>query len=156
MLTKEEAARRLMEYEEQRRNEWLLKHPEPPRKRNLFQRLMCRVQPPHRPRLLARLIWRLRGEVREEDFGPPPKVGILDEFTTETWYGWVFQVGSEEYIRTRNERHLLIGAGPTVVLKDTGQVVPLGSAWGWDGALARFEQSLAARQNRSTEKEQET
>ena len=156
MLTKDEAAQRLLQYEEERRQKWLLQHPDPPRKRSLFRRLMWRVQPPSWPRFLARFIYRLRGEVREEDFGPPPEVAILDEFTTETWYGWVFRVESEEYMRTRDERNRLLGSGPTVVLKNTGEVFPLGTGWDWDGGLARFEQSLATPQNRTSEKEQET
>jgi hypothetical protein len=140
-LSKMEAAQRLLDQEEENRKQWCMRYPNPPRERNWFHRLMSRVAR-RTPRFLQPLVTRLAREMQLEDAGPPPKVDIRHELTTETWYGWVFYLQSEEYIRTGDEREALIGMGPTVVMKTTGEIVQLGTASPEDELLASFEQTL--------------
>lgn len=58
-----------------------------------------------------------------------PELVIFDEVTGEKPYGWVFYVNSAVYWETRDVLDLLVGSGPLIVRRDTGELHRLGSAY---------------------------
>ena len=66
------------------------------------------------------------------------EVVVLTDATVEKPYGWVFFFESKKYVETGNIRSRLLGAGPTVVLRD-GSMHPLSTAYPLETALSKFE-----------------
>lgn len=71
----------------------------------------------------------------------PTRVAIIDSATIERPFGWVFFYQSEEYLRTKSLGHMLVGGGPILVNKLTGEILQLGS-FSWEDQLKEYERSL--------------
>ncbi|MBP6841482.1 MAG: hypothetical protein KA190_29550, partial [Kofleriaceae bacterium] len=65
--------------------------------------------------------------LRQRGVGGAEGVAILDELTTEKAYGWIFYCNSRRFVETGDLLHCLIGQGPNVVMRETGEIVELGS-----------------------------
>jgi Immunity protein 35 len=50
------------------------------------------------------------------------KLVIIDEYTLEKDYGWIFSYNTEEFLKTRDYDYSLINNGPIIVNKETGAV----------------------------------
>ena len=57
-------------------------------------------------------------------------------------YGWWFQYQSKRYVETGDHRRMLLGPGPFVINRQTGNVWTAGSSWGMDETVAAYEASL--------------
>lgn len=54
-------------------------------------------------------------------------VVVLDDEVGELWWAWIVWVQSREYASTRNPVHTLLGLGPYLVDKFTGEAIPTGT-----------------------------
>jgi hypothetical protein len=70
---------------------------------------------------------------------------ILDEYTIEKPYGWVFFYDSSRFLETRRLEDGIAGYGPLLVLADTGEVVHLETARDVEDSLADLEQARGLR-----------
>jgi hypothetical protein len=57
-------------------------------------------------------------------------------------YGWYFMYQSNEWLRTRDRRHLLVGSGGFIVEREDGRTYEFGSAYGQDRNFAAYEYGL--------------
>src|SRR5687768_2200550 len=64
---------------------------------------------------------------------------LLEQFTIEKPYGWVFIYNAKRYVETGDFAHALVGNGPVVVERTTLRITPLGTAFPVDETVARFE-----------------
>lgn len=72
----------------------------------------------------------------------PGGIAINDD-VIERDYGWFFTYTSAKFRRTKDLRHILIGAGPVLVLRKDGKIVEFSSAFSKEYALARYEANPA-------------
>jgi hypothetical protein len=72
----------------------------------------------------------------------PAEVRVIDDATIEKYYGWVFFYNSAGYLDTGNPRLALAGNAPIVVMKGSGEVIPLGTARPVEDYLAALEGKL--------------
>ena len=84
-----------------------------------------------------------RTELRPVGGGPGEilhsvQVTIVDSATIEKSYGWLFFYQSEEFVRAGDPRRMIVGNGPVVVNKFSGEIRSFGSS-GWETALAEYE-----------------
>lgn len=70
------------------------------------------------------------------------EVIILDEFTMEKPYGWVFFYNTREFVRSGNPFVGLAGNAPLIVNSSTSEVRPTGTAEPLENYLAAYERSL--------------
>lgn len=70
---------------------------------------------------------------------PDDELVIVDDYTTERPYGWVFVYNSRTYLETEDFTYAIIG-GPVVVERETGTIYQLGTAQDFDEELRQFEQ----------------
>lgn len=66
-------------------------------------------------------------------------VSIVDSKTVCREYGWVFFYNSNDFLSTGNFMYALGGNGPIVVLANSGEICPLGTAGPWSVQLEEFE-----------------
>jgi hypothetical protein len=64
---------------------------------------------------------------------------VINDDAIERGYGWIFTYTTTEFRRTKDFRHILIGAGPVLVLRDNGKIVEFSSAFSKEYALAEYE-----------------
>ncbi len=69
----------------------------------------------------------------------PETMDIMDEYTLEKKYGWVFFSQTKKYIESRNYKHKAIGSGGTLVEKSTGNIYRFGSSFILDENLKIYE-----------------
>jgi hypothetical protein len=74
---------------------------------------------------------------------PGDRLVLLDEYTIQKDYGWVFFYQSQRFVETQDRNYLLIGNGPFIVETD-GRVHHLGSANPAEESIAAFESSRRA------------
>lgn len=67
------------------------------------------------------------------------EVIILDQFTIEKPYGWVFFYDSKRYVETKDIGFALAGNGPLIVEKLDGSLHVLGTALPVEDSLREFE-----------------
>lgn len=67
---------------------------------------------------------------------------ILDEYTIERPWGWVFFYNSREYATTGDPGSQLFGNAPYMVNKETGEIFDTGTAEEIDVYIARYEATL--------------
>lgn len=67
---------------------------------------------------------------------------ILDEFTIEKDFGWVFFYQSRKYIETKNFRFQLAGNAPIIVNKFDGSLNYTGTAYETDHYIKEYENQL--------------
>ncbi|WP_280460544.1 YrhB domain-containing protein [Nocardia carnea] len=69
---------------------------------------------------------------------------IDDAATIERSYGWLFTYTTARYVRTHDPDDGLAGAGPLLVLREDGEIIPYPSIYTSEAALADYEQRSAA------------
>jgi hypothetical protein len=69
----------------------------------------------------------VREEVEKESIAAGIELGVMDEFTVEFEYGWMFSYQSMDYIRTQDVYYLVGGNAPYIVDKFTGQIHTTGT-----------------------------
>lgn len=65
---------------------------------------------------------------------------ILDEFTIEKPYGWVFYYTSKLYYETKNSQYAIAGNSPIIVDKQTGEQSSYMSAYSDEEMLQKHEE----------------
>jgi hypothetical protein len=81
----------------------------------------------------------LEDYLRSLHSAPDEAVVILDEFTIEKPYGWIFFYQTKLYIETGNVSYALAGNGPVVVRAGTHEIETLSTAISTERAVAEFE-----------------
>lgn len=66
-------------------------------------------------------------------------VVVLEERTITKPYGWIFFYNGRRFVETRDIMHAIAGNGPIVILAETGEAIPLGTARRHAEEIARFE-----------------
>lgn len=69
-------------------------------------------------------------------------VRIIDEKTVSVEVGWVFFYQSDRFLATGDKRSRLLGNGPAIVNRHTGEVVLCSSAGSWRQCLTEYEARL--------------
>jgi hypothetical protein len=69
---------------------------------------------------------------------------VVDKWTQEKPYGWIFFFNSKRYLDTKISEYRLGGNGPVVFERDSGEVIPLGTALPTEEAIEEYE---AGRKN---------
>jgi len=64
---------------------------------------------------------------------------VCEEDTIDKPYGWVVFYTSEKWLATGDFRYAIAGNGPIVVLKDSGEMIPLGTARPVEDYLLQIE-----------------
>jgi len=67
---------------------------------------------------------------------------ILDQYTIEKSWGWVFFYNSREYVSTGDPQYQLIGNAPYIVNKATGELADTGTAEDIEVYISRYEATL--------------
>ena len=70
---------------------------------------------------------------------------IVDEWTEERTFGWVFGYATKKYLETKDPNELIPGSAPIIVTRE-GEVVPLTSAGNPSQQIASFEKEWQAKQ----------
>jgi hypothetical protein len=66
------------------------------------------------------------------------ELGMMDEFTIEFEFGWMFFYQSMDYIRTQDLNYLVGGNAPYIVDKFTGQLHPTGTGHDSDFYIEKY------------------
>jgi hypothetical protein len=74
---------------------------------------------------------------------------VAAEHTRQVGYGWVFYWNSVAFLDRHDRRRTMIGNGPLLVLRGTGQVVPTGTAYDVDHYLRSYEMRVGLRRRPS-------
>jgi len=79
-------------------------------------------------------------KINSENFSSNEDEGMafIDEFLTEYEKVFIFYYTSKSYIRTRNELDILLGPGPNIIDKITGEIVSYGSAYSNEDAIEEY------------------
>lgn len=64
---------------------------------------------------------------------------VLDDFTIEKPYGWIFFYDSKLYQETKETRYIIAGNSPIIVDKKTGEQTSYASAYGLERMLQEYE-----------------
>ncbi|GAA2207366.1 hypothetical protein GCM10009850_028240 [Nonomuraea monospora] len=68
---------------------------------------------------------------------------VLNEAATiEKPYGWLFTYTTAAYLRTHDQEYALIGAGPVLVLRESGRVIDFPSYRSQESVLKAYEEEL--------------
>jgi hypothetical protein len=73
--------------------------------------------------------------------GRPPgrELVIFDEYTMDCKYGWIFNITTAAFVRTRSRKDGVVGMGPVLVLNKDGSLIQFSSAYDDQEALAAYE-----------------
>jgi hypothetical protein len=66
---------------------------------------------------------------------------LMNPYTIAKPYGWVFFYNSARFVTTGHPLDAVAGNGPLVVMRDTGEIVALGSGRPEEVEIAEFERS---------------
>ncbi len=75
----------------------------------------------------------------EEGLPSDDEIVILDEFTIEKDWGWVFFYTSRKWQETRELRYALAGNAPFIVEKKSGKLIATGTALPLAQYIANYE-----------------
>lgn len=64
---------------------------------------------------------------------------ILDELTMEKEWGWVFFYTSRKWQETQELRYAITGNAPLIVEKNSGKLIPTGTAFPVEQYIANYE-----------------
>jgi len=67
---------------------------------------------------------------------------IVDDYTIEKPWGWVFFYNSREFVSTGDPQYQLIGNAPYIVNKATGELADTGTAEEIEVYISRYEATL--------------
>jgi hypothetical protein len=79
---------------------------------------------------------------RPDPDGARGPVEIVDDFTIERSWGWVFFYQSSEHLRTGSISAALAGNAPYMVNRHTGEVIVTGTAWPTQKYIDDYESRL--------------
>lgn len=51
---------------------------------------------------------------------------LMDEYTIEKPYGWIFSYNTKKFLLTKDYGDALVSNGPVIVNKETGSLTPIG------------------------------
>lgn len=85
-------------------------------------------------------------QLRRRGVGGAEGVSIIESWTIEKPYGWIFFYNSRRYVETGELLYSLVGQGPVVVVFDRREIFELGSAYPSDVAIAMLEEQLGLDQ----------
>lgn len=68
---------------------------------------------------------------------------VLDQFTEEKSYGWIFYANTQRYVETGDIDYCAIGAGPIAFLKADNSIHLLSSGVAPEEAIEDFERKLS-------------
>ena len=71
-----------------------------------------------------------------------PDCGLIEESIAEKPYGWYFMYQSNQWLQTRDPRHLLVGSGGFIVEREDGHLYQFGSAYSLERNFAAYEYGL--------------
>ena len=71
-----------------------------------------------------------------------PEMIILDEYTTEEEYGWVFYWTSRPWHETGDFRHAIAGNGPIIISREDGSLYPCGTSPPLEDRIREQEERL--------------
>ena len=74
--------------------------------------------------------------------GEPGELVVMDDFTVERPWGWVFFYNSRRFAETREPLQALAGNAPYIVNRTTGEVRVTGTARPTEEYIAEYEASL--------------
>ena len=77
--------------------------------------------------------------INERNREPEDEAVILDQFTIEKEYGWIFFYNSRLYLETHNIRYTLCGNAPVIVEKEAGSCHYTGTAEEIEYHIKRYE-----------------
>jgi hypothetical protein len=66
---------------------------------------------------------------------------VFEEATIEKTWGWVFFYGSRMWRETHEIKYAIAGNAPVLVEKDTGKLIPTGTARRTEHYIERYEQT---------------
>ena len=91
--------------------------------------------------MLTRTDARLRAQRHLDSIpmSPNDSIIILDDYTIEKDYGWIFSYNSRRYVEEGALSHALAGNGPIVVMRQDGAIHELSGALPLEQAIADFE-----------------
>jgi hypothetical protein len=78
-------------------------------------------------------------QINEEYNIPGDELVIRDEKTIEKSYGWIFFYNSKRYLQTQEIHYLVIGNGPIIFERDSGNIVRLTSACSANESIEDYE-----------------
>jgi hypothetical protein len=64
---------------------------------------------------------------------------VINDDVIECRDGWIFTYTTMAFHRTKDPRHAMIGAGPVLVLRESGKFVEFTSAFSKERAQAEYE-----------------
>ncbi len=67
------------------------------------------------------------------------KLALQEDKTMETSFGWVFFYNTEEFLKTRDNKHRLVGNAPIIVDKNDGSYQFTGTARRIDYYIKEYE-----------------
>lgn len=67
---------------------------------------------------------------------------ILDQYTIEKPWGWVFFYDSRKYVTTGDPKYQLVGNAPYIVNRETHELVATGTAEAIEVYIAGYEATL--------------
>jgi Immunity protein 35 len=79
----------------------------------------------------------------------PGEFVVMDEFTVERSWGWVFFYNSRRFVETRDPLQALGGNAPYIVDRTTGEVRVTGTARPTEEYIAEYEASLRTAETNS-------
>lgn len=88
-----------------------------------------------------------KSEIEINNFGsslpnyknPNIKLRIINEETEEHDFGWVFYYNSEEFLRTGNVEHSLVGNAPLIVDQKSQMIIETGTAQATDVYINNYK-----------------
>lgn len=79
--------------------------------------------------------------IKRHEFGAGAELVIMAEETISKPYGWVYVYTSKQWLETGRLEHAIGGNGPLVVLRETGEVIALGTADNVEVEVQKFERA---------------
>ena len=71
-----------------------------------------------------------------------PKLVVVDEYTIEREWGWVFFYNTREYLKSGNLDEGLVGNAPYMVNKNTCEIIETGTAYDIEHYIKEYESKL--------------
>jgi hypothetical protein len=75
----------------------------------------------------------------------PTDLAVMDEFTIEKDWGWVFFYNTQRFLQTREKRYELFGNAPYIVNRHTSEIRVTGTAQPIEHYIEEYERELSRR-----------
>jgi hypothetical protein len=67
---------------------------------------------------------------------------VIDEYTIEKKYGWIFSYNSQKFLETGDYSYSVVGNGPVIVNRKTGEVEEIAGGPFYKKNLEEYEEKL--------------